>query len=63
MIILKRLKFTQNCAPYKKGDVAGFINEADADKFLSVKRNKKPVAKEIKGAPEDKAVKSADVTK
>jgi hypothetical protein len=61
--ILIRLKFTQNFAPYKKGDVAGFVNEVDADKFLSAKRNKKPVAKEVKGAPEDKAVKSAEVTK
>ena len=58
-----RLKFTQNFAPYKKGDVAGFRNKADADVYLKAKREKKSVAKRVRGAAVDKAVKSAPVDK
>lgn len=63
MSILIRLKFTQNYAPYAKGDVAGFRNKADADIYLKAKRNKKAVAKRMRGATVDKAVKSAPVDK
>lgn len=63
MIILKRLKFLQNYAPYSEGDIAGFRNDKDADIYLKAKRDKKPVAKEVKGAPKDKAVKGAKVSK
>ena len=60
MSILIRLKFTQNFAPYKEGDVAGFKNEADADIYLKATIDKKPVAKKTGRA---KAVKSAPVDK
>lgn len=63
MAKIKRIKFLQNYAPYKAGEVAGFVNEKDADFYLKLKKDKKEVAKEVKGAPKDKAVKGATVSK
>jgi hypothetical protein len=55
-----KLKFLQNFSPYKKGDVASFRNDADAERFLSAKINKKAVAEK---AGRSKSMKSAPVDK